>query len=441
MSFSKKFLFIILASFFLSIFCNSVFAEKTLSEAITNGKVSGEAKIWYQTNDYQRRDSATNVKNGTPQGNKRHLFEKENSIFDAGIRLGYITDTFYGFGAGVTFYAVDDLGAYDNFANNSMHRFDNKGAGPINHHDTSTWLGEAYLTYKISHTMAKAGRQNIKSPLINSDGWALFPNNFEAYLIESSEIPDTTIRVGYIKEERWLKSEDFDDISDNGIIMLGLINKSIPNTVLSAYYYSVDQEDDVTDTADNWKNANDSRWYYFEAKTKIAAFGLAGQYLYIDSSTHDTDETNAFGFKLSSDFGMVDLSAAFCSVDSSDINATKISDHQIKTPLYTATITGDGDIAGAVDTDSCKFSVGLKPIDYLKLTVSYGYYDHGRDAPGFLEDEVSRSAEFVAKYTGIEKVTLLAGYFHTNHNKQGVYKGFREHEGLDTIRFWAKYAF
>ena len=100
-----------------------------------------------------------------------------------------------------------------------MHRFDNKGAGPINHHDTATWLGEAYLTYKISHTTAKFGRQNIKSPLINSDQWALFTNNFEAYMIESSEIPDTTIRIGYINEERWLKSEDFDDIADNGIII------------------------------------------------------------------------------------------------------------------------------------------------------------------------------------------------------------------------------
>ncbi len=437
MSFSKKFLFIILASFFLSIFCNSVFAEKTLSEAITNGNVSGEAKVWYQTYD----NSHPGIYDGGVKAidnNKRHLFEKENTVFDAGVRLGYVTDTFYGFGAGVNFYAVDDLGAYDNFANGSMHRWEN---GIPEHHQTQTWLGEAYLTYKISHTMAKFGRQNIKSPLINSDGWALFPNNFEAYLVESSEIPDTTIRVGYIKEERWLKSEDFDDISDNGIIMLGLINKSISNTVLSAYYYSVDQEDDITDTADNWKQANDSRWYYFEAKTKLAVLGLAAQYLYIDPATHNTDETNAFGFKISSDFGMVDLSAAFCSVDSSDINATKISDHQIKTPLYTATITGDGDIAGAVDTDSCKLSVGFKPIDSLKLTASYGYYDHGRDAPGTLADEVSRSAECVAKYTGIENVTLFAAYFHTDHNGQGVYKGFREHEGLDTVRLWAKYAF
>ena len=223
--------------------------------------------------------------------------------------------------------------------------------------------------------------------------------------------------------------------------MLGLINKSIPNTVLSAYYYYVDQEDDVTDTADNWKQANDSRWYYFEAKTKLAALGLATQYLYIDPSTHNTDETNAFGFKIFSGFGMVDLSAAFCSVDASDINATKISDHQIKTPLYTATITGDGDIAGAVDTDSYKLSVGVKPIDSLKLIASYGYYDHGRDAPGTLADEVSRSAEFVAKYTGIENVTIFAAYFHTDHNGQGAYKGYRVHEGLDTVRLWASMPF
>jgi len=427
----KNFLLSALVLLLSVIYCSSVLAEKTLSDAITNGKVSGEVKFWYQTNNFH----------STTTGEKHHLFEKENTIFDAGLRLGYVTDSFHGFGAGVTFYAVDDLGAYDNFANKSLYRFDNKGAGPLNHHDTSTWLGEAYLTYNISHTMIKIGRQNIKSPLINSDTWSLFSNNFEAYMLESSELPNTTIRVGYVKEERWLKSEDFDDISDNGIIMLGLINKSIPNTVLSAYYYAVDQEDDITDTADDWKQANDSDWYYFEAKTKLCCLALAAQYLYIDPSTHNTEETNAFGFKISTGFSIVDLSAAFASVDPSDINATKISDHQIKTPLYTATITGDGDIASAVDTDSFKVAVGVKPINSLKLTASYGYYDHGRDAPGALADEVSRSFELFAKYTGIENVTIFSAYFHTNHNTVGVYGGARQHAGVDSIRLWAKYAF
>ena len=61
--------------------------------------------------------------------------------------------------------------------------------------------------------------------------------------------------------------------------------------------------------------------------------------------------------------------------------------------------------------------------------------------PGTLADEVSPSAEFVAKYTGIENVTIFAAYFHTDHNGQGVYKGYRVHEGLNTVRLWAKYAF
>ena len=61
--------------------------------------------------------------------------------------------------------------------------------------------------------------------------------------------------------------------------------------------------------------------------------------------------------------------------------------------------------------------------------------------PGTLADEVSPSAEFVAKYTGIENVTIFAAYFHTDHNGQGVYKGYRVHEGLDTVRLWASMPF
>ena len=173
------------------------FAADTITDAIKNGKISGEAKVWYQTNDNDANKS---------------IFDSENSTFDAGLKLSYVTDAYQGLKAAVSFYVVDDLDAHESWANSS-------GLG-VDHCDTAAWLGEAYISYEAYNTCAKVGRQNIKSPLVNSDGWAIFPNNFEAVLVKNSDLPDTTLIGGYVWEERWVKSTDqkFNDFHDGVII-------------------------------------------------------------------------------------------------------------------------------------------------------------------------------------------------------------------------------
>lgn len=110
----------------------SAIAADTITDAFKNGKFNGEAKVWYQSDD-----NDTN----------KHIFDTENSWFDAGLRFSYSTDNYKGLGVGATFYAVDDLGAYENMANRSMLNVD--------HSDTGAWLGEAYVSYSIANTCAK----------------------------------------------------------------------------------------------------------------------------------------------------------------------------------------------------------------------------------------------------------------------------------------------
>ncbi len=101
----------------VTLFCyGNAFCADTFTDSMKNGKLSGEVKIWFQTND---NDAAGN-----------DIFEKENSVFDAGLRLSYVTDAYKGLSFGASFYAIDDLSAFDTFANKSLHRPD--------HHDTLT---------------------------------------------------------------------------------------------------------------------------------------------------------------------------------------------------------------------------------------------------------------------------------------------------------------
>ena len=81
------------------------YAADTLEDAFKNGKVSGTLKAWYWDRD--------------DEGN---FFSKAShqNIFNIGIELGYVTDSFYGFRLGTTFqgsstpFATDDAKALFN---------------------------------------------------------------------------------------------------------------------------------------------------------------------------------------------------------------------------------------------------------------------------------------------------------------------------------------
>ena len=392
----------------------SAFAAETITDALKNGKIGGEAKIWYQTNDNNA---------------NKHIFDSENSWFDAGIRLGYNTDTYKGFGIGVNFYAVDDLGAYETWADRSMMNVD--------HSDVGTWLGEAYISYEIENTSAKLGRQNIKSPLVNSDGWALFPNNFEAITVKNSDIPDTALIGGYVWEERWLKSQDqeFNDFHD-GVVMLGVINKSIPDTDLVAWFYHADDDDMSASVSDDNTIAT-----YLEAKTKIDIFNLGAQYIRIDPDKSVGDSTDAIAAMISVKLGILNASAAYSYVGDGALPVAKLSDHRIKTPIYTKTIAGDGDIAGRPDSESFRLSAAVSPLDHLNLTAGYAYYsmDQSKYYTDICDGDCSQ-AEFICKYTGIKDITLWAALWYSDHEGIGVYNGLND-EALITFRCWARYIF
>ncbi len=394
-------------------------AAETLHDSIINGKISGDARIWYQTNDSDA---------------NRSIFAAENSTFDAGLRLSYVTDSYKGFKAAVGFFAVDDIGAYENIANNSQ-------VGRV-HGETKTYLGEANLSYQFDNTTAKIGRMNIYSPLLNSDGWMIFPNNFEALLIKNTDISDTTITAAYVTEQRGRGDEKFQDegFYNDGVAMIGAVNKSIANTTLSAYYYAAD--DDI-----------DTRALYFEAKTKVGIFDLGSQYIWISPDQANRAETNAIAAKVGTKIGDFKVYTAYSYVGDGFWQAAKLSDGMAKTPLYTKTISGDGDIAGRPDTDTLAIAASTNPIENLNVMVRYAYSSandtddwsrwtiNGDNGDRAISDGDITTAELIAKYTGIEHVTLWGALWYSDHEGVGPYNGLNGTKELITFRFKATYTF
>lgn len=392
-------------------------SANTLADALSSGKVHGKATIWYQTKDAGNKD----------------LFDSPASIGDAGLELGYVSNSWNGLGFGATFYALDAL-------NLDLYHFDIVSGTPhgaLGVLKTDTWLGEAYATYKAGNTLFKIGRQNLKTPLANSDGWAVHPNNFEAVVAINTDLPNTTLIGAYVTKERTRTSGSFEDFmgwtgtDTDGAIMLAAINKSVANMPLQLFYYNVDEV---------------AQAIYAQADYKIAGVSLAGQYVtmipqgQLEDALGD-DTTQAFGAKATMSMAGVKVCGAASYVSDGTLRVANTGDSMTKTPIFTKTITGDGDIAGATDTLGTKLSASMEVMPKLSLSGTWGYYWHDEKSSALksgLKDDESLALEAVAKYSGLENLTLFASYMFTDE-ATGAYSD--NGEDVNTVRFWARYAF
>lgn len=250
---------------------SSSIAADTLVDAFKNGKVSGELRAWYTD-----REGSSTAYSATTQ--------KINSdIFNAGVVLGYITDSFYGFKLGATFQSN-----YAPFADGSSTQTgtaksdfasDEFGSGAV--------LSEAYVQYTLSKTTLKVGRQFITTPLVNGSGSRMIKQSFEGALITNTDLPQTTVAVGVITKYQPRTSSTlglhavgdaprFDNLTktDDYAYTLLAINKSITNTTLTAQWAGLDTFAD---------------FYYFEAayaaKAGEITYGLSANYEVKDPET------------------------------------------------------------------------------------------------------------------------------------------------------------
>ncbi|MBU0631846.1 OprD family outer membrane porin [bacterium] len=73
-------------------------------------------------------------------------------------------------------------------------------------------LAQAYLQYDISKTTAKGGRQIFESFLTKSNDTKMIPNTFEGFVLETKELPKTTIRGAYFYAQKLRDHTTFHDV-------------------------------------------------------------------------------------------------------------------------------------------------------------------------------------------------------------------------------------
>lgn len=144
--------------------------------AIDNVKVSGDAKLFYSTND-----------SGTTANSD--LFEQGQSAADTALRLGVTGDLAKGISFGMTANAVSTLGLENNLVANTW-------TGAHNHSgsvDDQAWVSELWIAATLGKTTAKLGRMELDTPFAFSEKWSVAANTFDAAVLINQDIPDTTL--------------------------------------------------------------------------------------------------------------------------------------------------------------------------------------------------------------------------------------------------------
>lgn len=144
--------------------------------AIDNVKVSGDAKLYYGTNNM---DNATGG----------DLFDKDNSYADTALRLGVTGDLLKGVSFGMTANAVSTLGLENNLVSNTWTGAHTASNGV----DDAAWVSELWLATTMGKTTAKVGRMELDTPLAFSEKWSIATNTFDAAVLINQDLPDTTL--------------------------------------------------------------------------------------------------------------------------------------------------------------------------------------------------------------------------------------------------------
>ena len=159
----------------------------TSAFAIDNVKVSGDAKLFYSTDDADYADVSGIKAAGDTSGS---MFSKQNSAGQAALGLGLTADLTSGVSAGAHMTALTTLGLEGQLVSNVW-----EGTNGVT---DSYIVDEAWIAGTYGKTTGKVGRMELDTPLVFTEKWSIAKNTFEAAVLINQDIPDTTVVGAYV---------------------------------------------------------------------------------------------------------------------------------------------------------------------------------------------------------------------------------------------------
>jgi len=261
------------------------------------GKFSVDARLFYFNRDF---DSGSSLE-----------------ALTAGGILKYVSGDFKGFKVGTALYSSNLVGDTTNR---------DRGIGSAllqkNPYNTSSYgdninfVGEAFLQYNFKKNMIKIGRQQLSTPIFNSNDVRDVPTSYEAVILRSKCVANTMIEAGYVVSQTGFGSSygDFEKVEnkwgDNGLAYLYVTNNSIKELKVRAQYVKALSDDfevggvtsDILVT--DYKYADIKYSLPFGSKTFVSAQFLGNDY-------NNQDDSMVVGAKAGTSFGIVNVAAVY----------------------------------------------------------------------------------------------------------------------------------
>jgi len=185
------------------------FAANDIASAFKEGKLDGRLRAHYMGADYADNSAATGV----------------GKIDSKGLAVGgsliYKTAPLYGVSGAVGVYTTQNPGGITenntnaNYVSNKDLFWDSPSNNPYNYGKGYSVIAQAYLQYDIAKSSAKAGRMLLSNPFMSPNDTKMIPTAFEAYTVESKELPNTFITAAYVTKYKERRRENFSSMSDS----------------------------------------------------------------------------------------------------------------------------------------------------------------------------------------------------------------------------------
>ena len=283
-----------------------------------------------------------------------------------GWKLDYLTPEWEGLSGGISLIHVDVLHAAGGaFGSNGEGLLSNGKVNELN----ELWLKYNLGALGLSNTFVKVGRQVLNSEVLRSDGsFRQKPRAFEAAILVTKDIPDTTLIVGHAErmsnvwgnDSAW-KYQDIEDALGAGYQTRGV------SWVEAVYTGITNLEVAVYDAyAHDIANIAGGRVKY----TFSDATAINGYY------RHETDvgrgadhSSDMFGASIQQKVGCVTLEPGFLSIGG-DTLAFSEAGTGINHPLGSSMMIYSGQFSGGADT------AYIKAVTKIDKTVLYALYNY-----------------------------------------------------------------
>lgn len=317
----------------------------TIDEALKTGKVSGQIRAAYVNQD--------------------NALDPDTYGSAIGGQLKYETGAWNDFKLGIAAYISQKLP----FATGDGEKANNDLFA--NNADSYVYLGEAYADYSIHDFSLRIGRQQIDTPLADTDDIRMHPNTFEAAIVTYKGFEGTTIVGGVVKRFAGYDSgndisefKKLDGLDSRGAAIAGIINESVENLAVQGWVYSID----------NMANILYTDAVYTVPLSETTGLEFAGQFGHFNEEQNSGIDGNVYGVGTSFNIDMLTVGVEYNKATNDGTKA--IVNGFGGGPYYTSmeemTIDGLEDArAYQINTQLDMSDAG---IEGLKLAVLYGNF-------------------------------------------------------------------